>query len=330
MRSPKRQLFIGAAHSMSDMLPTDQVPPEALVAPDRPTAGALLKAARQRQGLHVAALAVTLKVPVRKLEALEADHFDELPDLVFVRALAASVCRILKIDPVPVLAALPQSAPSPVMADPSGLNAPFKSNRFELGQKLKPYLASPQEILFKAFENKEKVVIPTLVIAETLTVLKQQQHPNLQIIFKNFQDLKPLSTSQMQAFIDNLIATSQIGSSGYEAVAAKALNSQLIYSKDDQAVVVVSLQLTKFSGDKTDSTTDYGKLELRTVKSGDEWKINEVEKKIILREIAEEFLGEFAWRKKKAAQYGSCFDKAIGKLAKQHGFEFKKDYLESL
>lgn len=94
--------------------------------------------------------------------------------------------------------------------------------------------------------------------------------------FKNFQDLKPLSTSQMQAFIDNLIATSQIGSSGYEAVAAKALNSQLIYSKDDQAVVVVSLQLTKFSGDKTDSTTDYGKLELRTVKSGDEWKINEV------------------------------------------------------
>src|SRR3989344_6477313 len=61
-----------------------------------------------------------------------------------------------------------------------------------------------------------------------------------------------------------------------------------------------------------------------------EWKINEVEKKIILREIAEEFLGEFAWRKKKAAQYGSCFDKAIGKLAKQHGFEFKKDYLESL
>ena len=28
----------------------------------------------------------------------------------------------------------------------------------ELGQKLKPYLASPQEILFKAFENKEKVI----------------------------------------------------------------------------------------------------------------------------------------------------------------------------
>ena len=61
-----------------------------------------------------------------------------------------------------------------------------------------------------------------------------------------------------------------------------------------------------------------------------EWKINDTEKKIILSEIADEFLGEFAWRKKKAAQYGSCFDKAIGKLAKKHGFEFKKDWLESL
>ena len=45
------------------------------------------------------------------------------------------------------------------------------------------------QLFFKIlFENKEKVVIPTLVIAETLTVLKQQQHLNLQIIFKNFQD----------------------------------------------------------------------------------------------------------------------------------------------
>ena len=61
-----------------------------------------------------------------------------------------------------------------------------------------------------------------------------------------------------------------------------------------------------------------------------EWKMQGEEKKLILREVAEEFLGEFAWRKKRAAQYGSCFDKAISKLAKKSGFEFKKDYLESL
>ncbi|MFH1276645.1 MAG: asparagine synthase-related protein [Candidatus Woesearchaeota archaeon] len=61
-----------------------------------------------------------------------------------------------------------------------------------------------------------------------------------------------------------------------------------------------------------------------------EWKIVKEQKKVILREVAEELLGEFAWRKKKAAQYGSCFDKAIAKLTKKKGFEFKKDYLESL
>ena len=61
-----------------------------------------------------------------------------------------------------------------------------------------------------------------------------------------------------------------------------------------------------------------------------EWKIIGGKKKVILREVAEEFLGEFAWRKKKAAQYGSCFDKAISKLAKKNGFNLKKEWLDSL
>lgn len=61
-------------------------------------------------------------------------------------------------------------------------------------------------------------------------------------------------------------------------------------------------------------------------------KINDEHKKIILREIAEEFglSKEFAWRKKQGAQYGSKFDKAIEKLAKMNGFEYKRDYIESL
>ena len=74
-------------------------------------AGILLREAREAQGVHVAALAVALKVPVRQIEALEDDRIDLLPDLVFARALAASVCRQLKIDPQPVLARLPQGKP---------------------------------------------------------------------------------------------------------------------------------------------------------------------------------------------------------------------------
>ena len=45
------------------------------------------------QGLHIAALAAAIKVAPRKLELLEADRFDELPDATFTRALAQTVCR---------------------------------------------------------------------------------------------------------------------------------------------------------------------------------------------------------------------------------------------
>jgi len=62
-----------------------------------------------------------------------------------------------------------------------------------------------------------------------------------------------------------------------------------------------------------------------------EQKINQEHKKIILREIAEE-LGlpkSIAWRAKKAAQYGSKFDWAMEKLAKQKGLT-KIAFVQSL
>lgn len=62
------------------------------------------------------------------------------------------------------------------------------------------------------------------------------------------------------------------------------------------------------------------------------YKINAIDKKIILRETAKD-MGlnkDFCWRKKKAAQYGSYFQKAIEKLAKKNGFKYVKEYLKSL
>ena len=91
-----------------------------------PSAGAMLRTAREAQGLHIAALAVALKVPVNKLEALETDRFDLLPDTVFVRALAASICRTLKIDPAPILESLPLTIAPSLKTDALGINAPFR------------------------------------------------------------------------------------------------------------------------------------------------------------------------------------------------------------
>jgi cytoskeleton protein RodZ len=107
---------------MSESVPAEPVP---AVAADSP--GTLLRRAREAAGLHVAHLAASLKVPVRKLEALEQDRWDELPDAVFVRALASSVCRALKIDPAPVLERLPQGAVPRLAPEHEAINAPFRA-----------------------------------------------------------------------------------------------------------------------------------------------------------------------------------------------------------
>lgn len=91
------------------------------------SAGQMIRAARTAQGVHIAALAASIKVSVRKLEALEADRFEELPDATFARALAQTVCRSLKIDPAPVLALLPASGTVSQLEQVSkGLNQPFR------------------------------------------------------------------------------------------------------------------------------------------------------------------------------------------------------------
>ena len=83
---------------------------ETVVDPGRKSAGTMLREARQARGVHIAALSVSIKVSQRKLELLEQDRLSELPDATFARALAQTMCRSLKIDAAPVLAALPQAS----------------------------------------------------------------------------------------------------------------------------------------------------------------------------------------------------------------------------
>lgn len=92
------------------------------------TAGDMLREAREGHGLHIDVVAAALKVPTQKLQALEDDNIEALPDPVFARALAASVCRALRIDPAPVLAKLPGAA-RPGLADADRpLSGSFRSD----------------------------------------------------------------------------------------------------------------------------------------------------------------------------------------------------------
>ncbi len=104
---------------------THATPPKAPELTAR-TAGSILREARQAQGLHIAALAASIKVAQKKLEALEGDRLDELHDATFTRALAQTVCRALKIDPAPVLALLPAPGGYRLEHVGEGINAPFR------------------------------------------------------------------------------------------------------------------------------------------------------------------------------------------------------------
>ncbi|MDO8287327.1 MAG: DUF4115 domain-containing protein [Rhodoferax sp.] len=111
------------------------------------TAGMMMRNAREAAGLHVAALAVSIKIPVKKLEALEADRLDLLHDAVFVRALAASVCRALKIDPAPVLLKLPLTVAPKLTADERGINAPFHATGDAARLSITEVLKKPSAML---------------------------------------------------------------------------------------------------------------------------------------------------------------------------------------
>lgn len=104
-------------------LPASLDVPPARVAPD--SAGAMLRALRESAGVDAALLASAMKVSLQKLEALEQNRFDELPDITFARGLASSICRAFGTDPAPVLERMP--AVTPALQPPRpGLNAPFR------------------------------------------------------------------------------------------------------------------------------------------------------------------------------------------------------------
>ncbi|NVO05187.1 MAG: helix-turn-helix domain-containing protein [Rhodoferax sp.] len=129
---------------------SDDLPPADTAPASGTTAGALLRQAREATGLHIGALAVAMKVPVKKLEALEADRLDDLHDAVFVRALAASMCRALKIDPAPVLNLLPQTATPKFERDDRGINMPYSAPGLLAGHSLKGLLSKPAVLLVAA------------------------------------------------------------------------------------------------------------------------------------------------------------------------------------
>ncbi|MBI5436770.1 MAG: helix-turn-helix domain-containing protein [Nitrosomonadales bacterium] len=88
--------------------------------------GAALREARTRLGLGVADVANRLKFAPRQIEALEADDFARLPEITFVRGFVRSYARLLQLDPLPLLDALPGAVVQPAPSAASTLaEVPF-------------------------------------------------------------------------------------------------------------------------------------------------------------------------------------------------------------
>ncbi len=105
--------------------------------------GTQLRDARERQGFHIADMASLLKVSQARIKALEEGHFEQLPDMVFARALAYSMCRVLKMDATAILSHLPQQETHHINIDPVQLNTPFRYDSPTLLRHLKVYLMQP-------------------------------------------------------------------------------------------------------------------------------------------------------------------------------------------
>lgn len=89
-------------------------------------AGALIRQVREAQSVSIDALASIIKVPVAKLEALEAEDWSFLPDANLNRALAMTVCRALKVEAAPIMALMPAAVVKSLAAAKAPLNQPFR------------------------------------------------------------------------------------------------------------------------------------------------------------------------------------------------------------
>jgi cytoskeleton protein RodZ len=102
-----------------------ETPPEA----ERLGAGAQLREARERLNLSLEDVALQIKIAPRKLAALEAERWSELPERPYLRGLIRNYARVLQLDPEPLLGAADASKGADVAASDFNLQptlrAPF-------------------------------------------------------------------------------------------------------------------------------------------------------------------------------------------------------------
>src|SRR5262245_35871826 len=98
--------------------------------------GSFLKRQRELRTMSVAEVSRVTRIPVVSLEAIESDHFDDLPGEVFVRGFLKSYAHAVGVIPAEVLARYTASrrvafvTPLPVQSPVTGAREGTTGRRF--------------------------------------------------------------------------------------------------------------------------------------------------------------------------------------------------------
>ena len=218
-------------------------------------------------------------------------------------------------------------APDLVMAKKIAkeLDFPLKIATINI-DNLEPYIKKVCELIESNNVTKVGVALPFYIASELAA------KDNIKVIFSG------LGSEEIFAGYERHATSAGIGKQGYDKL--DEYDSMDIGNVNKECLSGL-MQIHERDLYRDDVVTMYNQIELRlpfldkdlanySLKIPPKYKISKIEKKLILRVVSEK-LGlpkEYAWRPKKAAQYGSKFDKTMGKLAKKKGFPRKSEYLK--
>ncbi len=190
-----------------------------------------------------------------------------------------------------------------------------------------------KEVKLKFVSNEFTVVAAGKIIKKAVTLLKTDDPVTIGIAATEIAALQLAAAHKIRVVFTGL-GSEEIFAGYQRHAVAKDINEECwsglkgMWQRDfvrdaKVAAAVKATALTPFL-DKS--------VIVAAMRAKPEWKISGGEKKLILREIAAAagLPKDIAFRPKMAAQYGSGFDKAMGKLARAAGFRDKRDYLQQL
>jgi cytoskeleton protein RodZ len=137
--------------------------------------GMALREAREGLGLSVHDIANRIKFAARQVEALEANDFEHLPQATFLRGFVRSYARVLQLDEMALIAALPSEPVKQVVTKAATVDVSFP-NIFALQRVNLLWLAGALGVvlvlgLFVLLHDSEPLAKPAELVVEPVPLL---------------------------------------------------------------------------------------------------------------------------------------------------------------